>query len=347
MKKIICCIIIAFTLFGCNSEKGKLSSNEEYLALLDNDDKFDFILEGEYYEMPFELSLLIKKGWEIDEYYSEREMIELDYKEYSDFITYYKDGYVLTVQTFNPYEETIFAYQGLVYSLSLARFESAEEIEDFIVIKNGITMGTSIKTVAKETGCDSKTRECSYLYVPSIPEARYSFDYDSKSSRIRTIEMNYNISELGYISYKDGDKVELSVEEKIANYKNQAYENTNKYLPDKYDQLLAEIKKSNYKEIQIYLKGTVIDTYEAVSDSSSFEKTVYIVESKDGYYFAIEFSMKSLYEFEIDDEIEIWANVTPNYLSDSRGELIIVAVSIVNVDGIEDYNRFTGDYNLK
>ena len=343
MKKIVSGIFILLYLVGCSSSSitGPLSSNAEYVELLSDDEKLDFILDGVYYEIPFKVSQLTENGWNIYENHEDLEFAELEPEEFIAFLIYQKNNNFITISIFNQGEETISASEGEVYQIDF-KIHKDESNKDFLVITKGIIIGSDAKTVAKALNVSaSKASDSQFIYLSNGFDDYYILRYDDKAM-VKEISILYDIYDLHYSSYEQNNiEEDRDVEQEIADYKEKAVKNTNEYLPSNYDQLMDEINTSAYKVKPIYVKGTVIEYYTAISDKSSSEKYVYIFESEDGYYFASEFNILNHIKYEIGDEVEIWGNVMHVQLNDSRGALFVVDGRIVILNGEEIINMFT------
>ena len=339
MKKIcIMCFVCLMIFSGCSSDKKKsFSDNKEYLSLLSNSQKADFVLDGQYYEIPFQISQLLENDWvysSSNEY--EMEGLLIPNSNYLK-VTFEKGNNKIIIDATN-YSDEVVIFSDLMVTMVYYKPNSHGKT-DFMVTKDGVTIGTIKDEINSFYAKNEQFTIDNYNPTYQANETdSISFSYSvatssNKEQNVDSIRVTHKSNEtLAATQYYPSDY------NSIDEYKNHVIEETKKYLPNNYNQIVIDISKLIISNITF--KGTVIDKFEAISENNKYSYTIFLIKDQSGKIFGILFGeMFEVPPIAINQSIVVYGNTYKVY-EDENGVLFpIINPKYIESDGEEIYNK--------
>lgn len=301
MKKIsifvfACCMLLAGCTSKSKSDVQTLSKNQELTSLLKQDQTtLDFVLLGNYYELPCKLQVFYDQGWELIDQIEVnpfvKETLSLKGNESVTF-TLFKDYKRIDLSVANlGLDEAIVDGEATVFDITV--YHTDNMMEDDMIWEGGATFKTSLddlEVIYKES--KDITDEKSRLIFSSENK---NFMRIKKNSEDKMLMDSVQLT-LGSDVYKRTDLLRFYDNEVIDKAKNASLtlimncESNKNYLPEEYNTLLADLKNEDEEVRNLIVEATVVEKAIATNGSILIgmdDKEIYVVEDAlgNGYAF--------------------------------------------------------------
>lgn len=202
MKKVhimILCAVLCLQMTACGLVSGDAKKEkwiEEGAAMLGDDVRSgEFVLDGEVYSFPMELSVWLDRGWHISNSYENKDEFELEPGyESNSFELFNDDDDYVRVAVFNVSDENASLEECLVSYLYLA---SSEDFE--LVLPAGINIGSKPEDILEAYGDDDVDDSDG-----SIVKAYYEYTTDDDwicIVQLDAYDNDYTINPVTHITY--------------------------------------------------------------------------------------------------------------------------------------------------
>jgi len=350
MRKISIIIVLLAMLVmgsGCSNNKDNVSmpngleapngmdysTNEEYLNLLSDDTKLSFLVDGDYFEVPFPVAKLVEAGWTVDA----DPLNSITIESYQDELVWFSKGNVgIDVRVYNATEQTITADEGDVYYVTISTYAEPRDFMDTVLIKGGIGLYTSAYTASEKLVFEGDETYGTF-YLDETKNRYCLFEYmNGLIYKIVFADFNLPVEEPIETPVDDNQTPTTPVTPVVdpsEEYKKKAEKNTNVYSGN-IGRINGSLLAGNIKPgTAFHISGEVVDIVLVIGAGT----VVNIIKTSDGEYFGLDSKDVKL---PVGSQVEFWGTTTRTYLKSSEdypGMGVFTPV-IVNVDGTEIYN---------
>lgn len=359
MKKLWLFLLVGMlTISGCSSNGGKDAPKDpskdsqviEYAKQLSTDrEVVDAVLMGTYYQLPCSLKEFLDKGWKEnpDSEESKIETIELKPD------TVIKISFINETKSLEDFDAEIYLYLMNDTSDTMKITEETQVVgivadsfylasKDFVT-KGGIALNAKIDDVNKAfkdfPGYSSDEYGGILEDRNEIEIVNYSFY--SKEKIVDKITL-LSIDLYDHKGYEDPKMAE----ESIANLKKECENESAKYLPNRYNQLVTELKDGAYKSVSLYVEGTVGE-YIGIGygDFQFATSSAYVIKDSNGNEYALKTSSLNNFVLSEGDTVQVWAKSHEVIQMDEENEVFIpyLTPDIINANGSEIFNYYRSE----
>lgn len=338
--------LMMLLLTACQGEP-TYCTDEAVLSLLKSDNTTpEFVLDGEYYELPVNLSTFTQKGWQIDVsevaegLKAEDVVLEPGY----EIECTLKNGERSLIARVANSTESPMPLGDNCKVISVMAWNDAN-LGDSFVTKHGITLLTSPADV------NSALKNAENLEVTKHSTTKgYALMADDDSCRLLDV---YCDSEIWHITvashdifsfeeYYTDDQKQAMKNEMRNEYKTSAVEFNSKY-DDNYDQLITDLQAGTFDTVSYRVSGKVdkvVETQSLIFANSAFidgEKT-YLITNEKGNSFAVLDKELNLAE---GDSVTVWGKMRTDggdlLQLEDKTLIPVITPNLVEKDGAEIY----------
>lgn len=359
MKKLWLFLLVGMlTISGCSGngkkevpeDPSKDSQVIEYAKQISTErEVVDAVLMGTYYQLPCPLKEFLDKGWKEDTGSEESkiETIELkpdtvveisfinDKKSLEEFNAQI-DLYLMndTSDTIKITEET------QVIGMVADNFYLASK--DFVT-KGGIALNAKTEDVNQAFKNFPSYTSDEYEGIledrNEIDIVNYSFYSKEKIVDKITLLSVDLYDHKGYVDPK-------MAEESIADFKKECENESAKYLPNRYSQLVTELRGGAYKSVSLYVEGTVGEYIEIGYGELQFAAgSAYVIKDSNGNEYALKTSSLNNFVLSEGDTVQVWTISHEVIQMDEENEVFIpyLTPDIINANGSEIFNHYRSE----
>lgn len=355
-KMKILWLVGMLALVGCSKGKERTPADPskdtqviEYAKQIsDNREIVDTVLMGNYYTLPCPLKEFLNQGWKESEQNEPKiDSVELkpdtiikltftnDQNSLEDFEANI-DLYLMndTLETTKINEETP------VVGIIAQNFYL--QSKDFVT-KGGIALNAKMEDVNQ-----------TFKDIPSYTSDKYegviedrneigivTYTFHTKQKVVSKITL-LSVDLYAHKSYIDPKQEE----ETIAANKKECEEESALYLPDHYDQLLQELKSGEYKDIPLYIEGTVTDYIDVGYGKLELVMgSAYVIKDRQDKEYVVKKSSIDHFVLNIGDSVQVWGSSHEVIQMEGNKELYFpyIDANIVNVNDSEIFNRYRSE----
>lgn len=309
----------------------------------------DAVLMGTYYQLPCSLKEFLDKGWkeDADSEESKIETIELkpDTVVEISFVneTESLEGFKAQIELYlmNDTSDTIkITEETQVVGIVADNFFLASK--DFVT-KGGIALNAKTEDVNKAFKDFPSYTSDEYEGIledrNEIQIVNYSFDKKEKIVDKITL---LSIDPYDHKGYEDPEMTE----ESIANFKKECESESAKYLPNRYSQLVTELRGAAYKSVSLYVEGTVGEYIGVGYGELQFAtSSAYVIKDDNGNEYALKTSSLNNFVLSEGDTVQIWATSHEVIQMDEENEVFVpyLTPDIINANDSEIFNRYRSE----
>ena len=334
MKKWIKVILCLIVLTGCGNQ-GTPNQVDPPKSESFDEEKLQFVLLDEIYDLPVSLSTFYERGWSYsgDNYHNHEDVI-LPKNQYFTFNLIHENKEI-EVGVINNTQETLELDQLDVAYVNLSQYGELQGKE--VTIINDVSIGTPKKEI------DAKFIEedrFSSIYTNTLGTIEISFDLLKAATPVSEIEictqewLSSSLMEYSKPAYRNFTEFREDIKRK-----------TEEFMPQGYQSIITQ-SSAIIIAPNLRVEGTIVEINQAYIEGKVREFQVYIIKDSSNYKYAIfsKYNEELLPELTQGQKITIYGNVKTLY-KDSE-TVLYPAIEPMLIDDKEGNILYTSQYTF-